>query len=152
VIGMAQLFPTTVALAALAVFTACGGNVVVGTGPTGTTGAGAGGAGNSGGVVGASSTGGAPALFCGAPAGVSGLFNCGAPASAGAGGAASCESTFCVPLGEEIWVVSCHGATCDCAVQGGGGGVGPVMPVCTCVLPGGADACQTGTNCCFTQP
>lgn len=142
-----KLFSAAVVLAALAVFTACNGNLVVGTGSTG---GGADGAGSFDSADSSSSTGGSTSLFCGAPAGLSGLFDCGDTGSSGAGGATSCESTFCVPLGEGKWVASCQGDTCQCGFQGGGGGEGPVMPMCNCTLPGGADACQSGTNCCFT--
>jgi hypothetical protein len=127
------------ALASVAVVAACGGNAVVDSGGAGTTGAG-GSLGVSNGSVG---TGAVSPLFCGMD--LPSVVDCG---GTGSGGGSGCITSLCGI--EQTWSASCQGDTCACTTQGGGGGEGPVMPVCNCTMPGGADACVTGTNCCFT--
>jgi hypothetical protein len=126
----AKLFSVALVFAALAVFAACGGNVVVGTG--------------------SASTGTTPGVSAGSAGGAGGqapLNEC--PTTTGTGGTgASCEFTYCMFLAEEVSYAICQGDTCQCAVQYGGGGEGPIMPTGTCMLPAGTDACASGTQCC----
>ncbi len=118
----------------IAIFVACGGNVVV----DGSSGAAS--------VASSSSASSGGTSFCGMQLD-SNAFPCGVSSGPGTTG---CETGYCDSLGGGVWTASCEGNTCQCSVQFGSGGEGPVMPTCGCALPAGVDACASGTNCCFT--
>lgn len=133
-----------IALAAIEIVAACGGNVVVDPNSAGTGAGSLGGASGLGGTSGVG-MGGAGGATCGANLGT-GVTQCGAGVGSGAG-AMSCEYNFCDMATGVTWVAICQGSTCECEQLSGDGGV---APQCVCTLPAGVDACTTNTNCCYT--
>jgi hypothetical protein len=125
--------------ASFGIAAACGGKVVLDTGSSSGTGAVGTGSTGSAGTAGGSCVPDPPAPGS--------LSQCSSAASS-SGGPETCDSAFCDNIGQ-TWIASCQNNGCECQFQGPAtGGQAPVMTLCACTLPGGADACTTGTNCC----
>jgi hypothetical protein len=132
-----------IALTAIGIFAACGGNVVLegsssGSGSNGS----AGGGGSSATHTTASHNGGSGGASCLNPPDPTTLKFCGGSAAAG-GTMTSCAFDFC-DSSANTWEALCSGSTCQCKLNG--------TELCTCALNSPGDICSGAPNCCYAVP